>query len=291
MNEKLNSLLGNKNSKYIIAGIALSIFVLFALKPKKIMAETVIAHKGDLIQYSEEEGITKIIEKFSILSPVSGVLRRVEKIAGDSVKKGEIIAVVDWDLKKELKSPIDGKILVVHRESEGPINMGTPILDIGDTSNQEVVAQVLTQQAVSIKSGNKVTIEGWGGSPIEGTVKLIEPEAFKKVSSLGVEEQRVRVIINFPTPENMGEGFKVLCRIQIGEIKDGILVPVSALFREGDDWTIFRVIDNKARKTKINLSGRNLNFASVLQGLNENDKVILFPAESLEDGMTIEDTK
>jgi hypothetical protein len=108
MNEKLNSLLGNKNSKYIIAGIALLVIILFALKPKKIMAETVFVHKGDLLQYSEEEGITRRIEKFSNLSPVSGVLRRVEKIAGNSVKKGEIIAVVDWDLKKELKSPIDG---------------------------------------------------------------------------------------------------------------------------------------------------------------------------------------
>ena len=267
------------------------IFILFlfwiSFRPKKVNAETHIVQRGTLIQYVEEEGTTRVKEKFNILSPVNGVLNRVEKNVGDNVKKGEVVAVVDWDYKREILSPISGKILQIQRESAGPITMGNPIMDIGDISLQEVVAEVLTEEAVKIQAGNPVILEGWGGDSLQGKVRIIEPEAFKKISSLGVEEHRVRVLIDFVTPENMGEGFKVLCKIETSREDNSILAPSSALFREGDNWALFKVVKGKATKTILKIRSRSGGYASVLEGLQENEEVILFPGEGIKEGSNI----
>ena len=123
LSEKIKSFLKLRNVQYGIGIFFIGFLVWFSFKPKKVSAELATIHRGTLIQYVEEEGISRVKEKYSILSPVNGVLKRVEKHAGDVVKKGEIVAVIDWDYKREVLSPIAGKILLVQRESAGPIAM------------------------------------------------------------------------------------------------------------------------------------------------------------------------
>ncbi len=287
LSKKIKPILKMRSVQYGIGILFVAFLIWFSFKPKKMNAELATIHRGTLIQYVEEEGISRVKEKFSILSPVNGVLTRVEKHAGDIVKKGEVVAVIDWDYKRQIPSPIAGKILLVQRESAGPIAMGNPILDIGDTSKQEIVAEVLTQEAVKIRAGNPVLLEGWGGNSLLGKVRLVEPEAFKKISSLGVEEQRVRVLIDFATPENMGEGFKVLCKIETSRAENRILAPSSAMFREGENWAVYKVVNGKANKTILKVEARSGGFAAVTEGLLENEEVILFPGEGIKEGSIV----
>lgn len=285
--EKIRSILSLRYIQYAIGFFFICLLVWISFKPKKINAETAIIQRGTLVQVIEEEGLSRVKEKFKLFSPVNGVLNRVTKKVGDIVAKGEVVAKIDWDYKREVISPIAGKILTVHRESAGPIAMGDPILDIGNTNAQEIVTEVLTQEATKIQAGNPVSLEGWGGNQLEGKVKLVEPEAFKKISSLGVEEQRVKVIIDFTTPENMGEGFKVLCKIETKREDNVLLTPSSALFREGDNWAVFKVVKGKIRKQKVKIESRSGHFASVSEGLQENEEIILFPSEGIEEGSKI----
>lgn len=273
---------------YVGGGFVLLLLLWIAFKPQAIPADTSVVQKGTFELIIEEEGNTRVKEKFTVFAPVNGVLRRVEMHAGDKVKKGQTVAYVDWDYPRKVKSPIDGQILNVQRESAGPIQMGQPILDIGDTSNLEIVSEVLTQEAVKLEPNDPVRILGWGGKTLEGKIRRIEPEAFTKISSLGVEEQRVRVIIDFEPPPEMGEGYKVQCQMVANRSEGQILVPTAALFREGQNWASFVIVNKKARKVQVELLDRSSKVGSVKSGLKEGDKVILYPPEEIQDGDKVE---
>ncbi|MBW0435896.1 efflux RND transporter periplasmic adaptor subunit [Leptospira yasudae] len=277
------------DKKFRIGAVVLVVlaFVWFLLRPKPVVSETAKIVKGTYQQIVEEEGITRVREKFTIYSPVSGVLKRIHKHAGESVKKGELLAVVKWDMDRSVVSPINGKVLKILRESEGPIEMGTPILEVGNTDQLEIAVEVLTQEAVHLHPGNPVEIEGWGGEKLEGKLKLVEPAAFTKVSSLGVEEQRVRAIVDFTPPPEMGEGFQVRCKIVSEKKENQIIAPTAALFREGEDWYVFQVLKNKAKKAKVKMEARSGDSALIVEGLKEGDEVILFPGEGIQEGSKI----
>ncbi|TGL71062.1 efflux RND transporter periplasmic adaptor subunit [Leptospira kmetyi] len=263
------------------------LFLWFLLRPKPVVSETAKVIRGTYQQIVEEEGITRVREKFTIYSPVNGVLKRIHKHAGESVTKGEILAVVKWDYDRTVTSPINGKVLKVLRESEGPIEMGGPLLEVGNTDQMEIAVEVLTQEAVHLHPGNVVEIEGWGGEKLEGKLRLVEPAAFTKVSSLGVEEQRVRAIVDFNPPSEMGEGFQVRCKIVSEKKENQIIAPTAALFREGEDWFVFRVSKNKVHKTKVILESRSGENALIREGLGEGDEVVLFPGEGITEGVQI----
>ncbi|PJZ53809.1 efflux RND transporter periplasmic adaptor subunit [Leptospira adleri] len=277
------------NQKFRI-GVGIGILVLFLwflLKPKPVVSETAKVIRGTYQQIVEEEGTTRVREKFTIYSPVSGILKRIHKHAGESVDKGEILAIVKWDFDRPVNSPIAGKVLKVIRESEGPIEMGAPLLEVGNTDRMEIAAEVLTQEAVHLHPGNPVEIEGWGGGKLEGTLRLVEPAAFTKISSLGVEEQRVRAIVDFTPPSEMGEGFQVRCKIISDKKENQIIAPTAALFREGEDWFVFQVLKNKAKKTKVKMEARSGESALITDGLKEGDEVILYPGEGIQEGSKI----
>ncbi|MBM9501482.1 HlyD family efflux transporter periplasmic adaptor subunit [Leptospira sp. 201903071] len=277
------------NQKFKVAiGIGILVLLLwFLLKPKPVISETAKILKGTYQQIIEEEGITRVQEKFTIYSPVSGVLKRIHKNAGESVNKGETLAIVKWDIDRSVKSPINGKVLKVIRESEGPIEMGAPLLEVGNTDRLEISVEVLTQEAVHLQPGNPVEIEGWGGGKLEGKLRMVEPAAFTKISSLGVEEQRVRAIVDFDPPSTMGEGFQVRCKIISDKKENQTIAPTAALFREGDDWFVFQVLKNKARKTKVKMEARSGENALIIDGLKEGDEVILYPGEGVQEGAKI----
>ncbi len=185
-----------------------------------------------------------------------------------------------------LTSPIDGVVLGVHQESVAVVTPGTPLLEIGDPSDLEIVADVLSADAVGIHPGQRVIIERWGGDhDLQGVVRLVEPSAFTKISALGIEEQRVNVIINITSPPDqrptLGDGFRVETRIVTRERENILQAPSSALFRTGDDWAAYIAIDGRARLRIVETGMHNSTSTQILSGLDEGDQVVLYPSDRI----------
>ncbi len=192
----------------------------------------------------------------------------------------------------EIRSPVAGRVLRVLQESEAVVALGTPLLEIADPSELEVVVDVLTTDAVQISPGMPVRIERYGtGQPLDGRVRLIEPSAFTKISALGVEEQRVNVVIDLVSPSEqwstLGDGYRVEARVIVHEEEDAVAVPVGALFREGERWTVFVVDGGKARKRAVEVGRRNGIEATVAKGLEVGELVVVYPSDSVKDGVSV----
>jgi len=184
-------------------------------------------------------------------------------------------------------APISGRILRILQKSETTLPAGKAILEIGDISNDlEIVAELLSTDAVRVSVGNRVIITNWGGpTPLNGIVERIDPWGFTKFSALGVEEQRVNTVIKFRDPpehrKSLGHGFRIETRIVIWEDKDALVVPSSALFREQDDWVVFVISDGVAVLRQITIGHNNGIQAEVRSGLEAGDKVVLYPSAGL----------
>ncbi|HSL21929.1 MAG TPA: efflux RND transporter periplasmic adaptor subunit [Vicinamibacterales bacterium] len=188
-------------------------------------------------------------------------------------------------------APIDGVVLKRHRESEGLVAAGEPLLDLGDRDRLEIVADFLSTDAVRISPGNRVLMEQWGGGrALAGRVRLVEPSGFMKISALGVEEQRVNVIIDFSdaaSARELGDAYRVEVRVVIWERPDAVKVPVGSLFRRGEDWAVFVVNDGHATLRTIEVGHMSSSEAEVTKGLQSGDTVVLHPPDTLEDGMRV----
>lgn len=192
-----------------------------------------------------------------------------------------------------LRTPIDGTILRVIEKSETTLPAGAPILEIGDVEGDlEVMAELLSSDAVQVSVGDRVVITGWGGSvDLAGTVSRIDPYGYTKFSALGVEEQRVKTTVQFADPlaerGNLGHGFRVELRIVIWEDPDTLIVPSSALFRQNRDWAVFVNQGGRAMLRILRIGRNNGTEAEVLEGLDAGAEVVLFPSASLSDGQRI----
>jgi HlyD family secretion protein len=192
---------------------------------------------------------------------------------------------------REILSPIDGVVLKRLRESESVVQVGEPLLEVGNASQLEVVADLLSTDAVRVEPGAKVLFEQWGGRhPLTGRVQRIEPSGFMKVSALGVEEQRVNVIIDFADPATaakaLGDSYRVEVRIVIWEADNTLKVPVGSLFRRGEDWAVYAVADGRARLKTVAVGQRNSSEAEI-SGLAEGEVVVLHPPDTLQDGARV----
>ena len=185
-----------------------------------------------------------------------------------------------------VRSPVAGRVLKIVQENEGIVVQGQPLLEIGNPADLEVVVDVLSTDAVQIHPGAAVQIKGSGlSSNLQGHVRRVEPSAHTKISALGVEEQRVNIIIDFnSTPEqwnSLGDGFSVDTKIIIFNTDKAIKVPVSALFRKGNLWAVFVVSNNKAEERTISIARRSSTEAMVEKGLQPGEKVIIYPSEKI----------
>ena len=196
----------------------------------------------------------------------------------------------------EVPSPINGQVLRVLQESEGVVQAGQPLLQIGDPSHLEVIVDVLTADAVRIQPGAPVRLERWGGeSALAGRVRRVDPSAFTKVSALGVEEQRVNVVIDIESPreewESLGDGFRVEARIQIWHDDETLRVPASAIFRhrfdEGTAWATFVLVGELAELRRVEIGRQNGLEAEVIEGVREGESVIVHPNDDVEDGVSV----
>lgn len=191
-----------------------------------------------------------------------------------------------------IKSPITGKVLKINQQSEGLVQAGTPLLDLGDPTDLEVVVELLTEDAAQVRPGTPATLANWGGSqPLQARVRLVEPAAYTKVSALGVEEQRVNVVLDILSPpdqwNSLGDGFKADVRIVVQTTGDALKVPVSALFPSGARAALFVVEDGRARQQEVEVLARNGNEAMIKAELPPGTEVILFPPSALREGQRV----
>ena len=188
-------------------------------------------------------------------------------------------------------APVDGVVLKRLRESATVVPIGEPLLEIGDPASLEIVSDLLSTDAVRVSRGAPVIIDQWGGSgPLEGLVRRVEPSGFLKVSALGVEEQRVNVVIDFAGetgPGNLGDGYRVEVRIVTWQETAVLKVPVGALFRRGEEWAVFLVDGGRARLQPLQVGQRNDREGQILNGLSEGQTVVVHPPDTLTEGARV----
>lgn len=202
----------------------------------------------------------------------------------------------DPTAKWEVTSPVNGSVLKVVQKSESPVALGAPLLEVADARSLEAVVDVLSQDAVAIRPGMAARVElGQGVAPLRALVRLVEPAAFTKVSALGVEEQRVNVVLDFPGPLDsvwtIGDGFRVEAQIVTLRIEDAVKAPVGALFRDGAGWAVFVAEGERAARRAVTVAHRNGLEAMVEAGLKPGERVIVYPSDALRDGALIAESR
>jgi HlyD family secretion protein len=192
----------------------------------------------------------------------------------------------------KVTAPVKGEVLKVAQKSETIVQSGSPIIEIGDPHDLEIATDVLSTDAVEIKPGADVVIEHWGGpGPLAGRVRRVEPAGFTKVSTLGVEEQRVNIIIDIVSPAEqwtgLGDAYQVDTRITVLAMDDATIVPAGALFRRGEDWSVFVVKDGRAELRTVSLVRRSARTAAVSAGLKPGEQVVVYPSDRVESGVRL----
>jgi HlyD family secretion protein len=188
-----------------------------------------------------------------------------------------------------VSSPVSGRVLKIQEKSERVVSAGTPLLVLGEPTRLEIVVDLLSSEAVKVRSGMPVILENWGGDqPLRARVRLIEDQGFTKVSALGIEEQRVNVVADLMDPPGpLGDDYRVEARIVIWEGRDVLKVPSGALFRSGKDWAVFTAGNGRAKKQIVAVGHRTWREAELVKGLKEGDWVISHPTNQIEEGVRI----
>lgn len=370
--------------------------LVYGFLPRPVPVDVFAAFKGPLAVTVEEEGKTRVMERYVVSAPMSGYARRIGLKVGDPVKRGQIVALLEPARSDALdprsraqataqvsaaeaalavarenaraasaeaqlarqqlartealgkssflsaqavdqarsnasrtqaaqqaadhavnvarfqldtaraalargtvlqsdtlgvRAPVAGRVLKLVRQSEGTVRAGDPLIEVGNPDTLEVEAEVLSTSAVKISKGAKAILDRWGGNPLQGAVRVVEPAGFTKVSALGVEEQRVRVIVDFTSPrdawQRLGDGYRVEASFVVWEGSDVLQVPASALFRHNNGWAVFVAEAGRARLQPIEIGQRSGLQAQALGGLKAGDRVIVHPDDKVTDGVRV----
>jgi len=390
--------------RWLIIGavaILVALVIVYGFLPKPVPVDLAEVYRGDMTVTVEEEGKTRVKDRYVITAPVAGFMRRIVVDVGDAVSKGQVlaeleplkssvldprsraaaeaavaaaeaalraagenmrsrsaeaeyaqvnllrtrklheagyasqdaldqaesdakrtgatlhsaeaaVAVAQHQLEKArtellysavdetrhlgktvpIRSPVSGRVLKRQRESEGVVNSGEPLIDVGDPRKLEVEVEVLSADAVRIAPGTRVFFERWGGGPaLPGSVRVVEPAGFTKISSLGVEEQRVLVIADFTGPPeswvSLGDRYRVEARFVVWEGTGVLMAPASALFRSGEGWAVFVVRGGKAFLRQVEAGHRTAASVEVISGLAAGDVIITHPDDTVSEGVRI----
>lgn len=391
----------HKHMGMIVGIVVVLSLIVIGFIPRPAVVDTAIASRDRLRVIIEEEGRTRVIDRFVISAPISGFMRRIALNVGDEISRDQVVASLEplrssvldprsraeaearvsaakaallaaekrvraaeadakyaaeeharlkklyqsktvslerYQLsqtaarrtqanlesaefafevtKHELKAaeaavqysadsakgdapetisisaPVKGRLLKIHHESEGVVNAGEALLEIGDPLSLEVAVDILSRDAVRIQPGMKVLFDQWGGEQaIEGVVRTIEPVGFTKVSALGVEEQRVLVICDLTSPveqwQRLGDGYRVEAGFILWQGDDVLQVPSSALFRHAEGWALFVVADGEALIRQVTVGHRGGLAAQILSGVQQGETVITHPADNIVDGSRV----
>jgi len=386
------------NTRILIGFVAFAALLAVAVWPRPTIVDVATATRGPLVVTVDEEGVTRVRERFIVSSPVAGRVLRIELDPGDAVTRGQPIALVRaepapllderaraeahaavesaraalgraraeeqraratvtqlhrelarvrdlaesrvvsaqeldaheaeskvaeesvnaatfavqaamFDLQRaqtrlmpttsqprgrvvSVSSPVAGVVLKRIRESESIVPAGEPLLELADPMRLEIVADLLSTDAVRVKPASRAIIEQWGGdNALDGRVRRIEPAGFTKVSALGVEEQRVNVVVDFEDPSAacaaLGDAYRVELRIVVWEGQDVVKVPTSALFRDGEQWALYRVLEGRAQHTPVEIGHQTGQEAEIAAGVSPGDRVIVHPGDTLKHGARV----
>jgi HlyD family secretion protein len=193
-----------------------------------------------------------------------------------------------------VRAPVAGHVLRVPQKSESVVLVGAPIVELGDPSHVEVIAEFLSQDAVRMRPEQAATIENWGGAPLAATVDRIEPVARTKISALGVEEQRTNVILQFKDQkqaQQLGHDFRVDARVVVDTATNAVRAPLGALFRRGQQWSVYQVVNGRAAVKDVQVGVADSGYRVVTQGLTAGDVVVLFPGSTISDGTRLRPRK
>ncbi len=296
----------NRNRFLIGVGVVVAILLLWMIfRPAAVRVEMANAVRAPLMDTIDAEGRTRVKSKFTVTAPVSGKLKRIELREGDFIVRNYPITEVDPNppiqraptnatglpnpYAAKVFAPSAGRILRIFEKSERFLEVGTPLLEIGDPSNIEIAVDILSSDAVRVHPGSKMLIDNPNsGEPLRAQVKVVEPQAVTKVSALGVEEKRVDVIADFiDAKPSFGDNFRVDAHIVVWQGNDVLSVPSSALFRSGDEWNVFAVEGGRAYLRKVMTGHRSRTDTEITEGLNEGDSVIIHPPTGLADGSRV----
>lgn len=246
-----------------------------------------LVEKGSATRQALEQATAEARRATSDLAAARAAITRARAALYASAEDGASQSVRDV-----LRAPAGGRVLAVHRQSEGPVHSGEPLIEVGNTEALEVQVDVLSQDAVHIAPGTRVQLDQWGGEQtLEAVVDRVEPQGQTAVSALGVEEQRVNVVASLVSPPEqwtgLGAGYRVLARFIVWEDDDVLQVPTSALFRTNDGWAVFTVEDRRAVQRRVEVSRQSGLTAQVASGLEEGETVIMHPNNALEDGARV----
>ncbi|HET9474159.1 MAG TPA: HlyD family efflux transporter periplasmic adaptor subunit [Steroidobacteraceae bacterium] len=384
----------------IAALLAALVAIAWLFAPRPVPVETATVERGVFTLHVEEDGVTRVRDRFVIAAPVSGMLMRVSLRVGDRVSRGDVVAMIvpnpaqmldartrselaarveaaaaqaaragallrqteaaalqaqnehrrleelgtqgfasqterersalTLDLRRKdaeaarfeedaarhdleqaraalrqgdsfrdgggtrsawsVRAPIDGTVLAIEQESEIALAIGAPIMEIGDLRRLEARIDVLSTEATRIEESAYVDLDA-GGVRLAGRVRRIEPSGYTKVSALGIEEQRVDVLVDLlPNPvalRQVGDGYRVDAVIEIARQEDALRIPLSALFRQGESWATFCVVNGRARLTPVRIGLRGNELATVVGGLDEGAVVIAYPSDAVLDGVRV----
>ena len=191
-----------------------------------------------------------------------------------------------------ISSPVDGRVLRVLRESEGFVQAGEGLVEIGNPARLEIVVDLLSVDAVKISPGDSALIENWGGNgALRARVRRVEPFGFTKISALGIEEQRVNIVLDIVSPredwEALGHGYQVDVRVVLWEDEEALKAPLTALFRDGEDWAIFVEEAGKARRRIVEVGRTTSSDAEIVSGLTAGEQIVVYPGEGIDEGVRI----
>jgi HlyD family secretion protein len=389
--------------RVVLAAVAAGVvaLVVVALREKPVAVDVAVAEAGMLKVTVDEDGATRVKDRYVVSAPLTGSLARIELDPGDAVKQGELLArlvplspalldertkqsaearvaaslaaqrqakamveraraaqdfvkkdvvtqreladkgvaardsverselslrtasadldsarfgakVADYEVemaraalgrlgKRErpgaeeqflVSAPVSGRVLKVLHKNEGVVQAGTPLVELGDPAALEVVVDVLTSDAVNVRPGAEAALVEWGGASLLASVRVVEPSAFTRLSALGVEEQRVNVVLDPAGPPEpwakLGDGYRVKAEIVTHRKDDALQVPASAVFRRDSGWAVFRVDGETARLTDVRIGLRTQRRVEVVEGLAPGARVVLHPSDRIRDGAKIQ---
>ena len=217
-----------------------------------------------------------------------------EKIAAARVQSARALLAShnETGTTTAVTAPIAGVILKRQHQSRTPIAAGELLMEIGDPAQLEIEADILSADAVRLTPGTRAHIRHWGGDDLAASVRRIEPGGFTKTSALGVEEQRTRVILDLTSPrvqwQTLGDAYRVDIDFILAEKSGALTIPLSALYRDGDGWAVYRINDARARHTAVQTGLRTATDVEITAGLANGDRVILQPDESIHDGSRVQ---
>jgi HlyD family secretion protein len=255
-----------------------------------------LARRGTIAERTHEQALVQVDTSKARLASANATLevrkRELESAKARLIGPEEVEQdAADASCCVQVHAPVDGEVLDIVTESEQVVAAGTPLVEIGDPANLEIVVDLLSSDAVRVPDGAEARIDGWGGPTLAAQVRRIESAGFTKVSALGIEEQRVKAVLDLVDPPSawagLGHGYRVVVHVII-EREEALLVPLGALFRRGDSWATFVVdSDNRVHVRNVTIGARNTRFAAVLNGLSSGDRVVLHPSDRIVDGVRV----